>query len=181
MRTRGLYELRRHFQRDCHFRADQRLREKICPGKVRGRDGRVFYGSKLEVERELYMELDLPDLSHKIRFYYVVLEVKPFTSTTEEARIGVRTNLLTFYIKSGGQLWALEEYWTQVGVATGHPASIADFNWSPARISVSNFGFFRDFIVIVLYHHLVILWALGLLFARYFVKVGHKTDVVPLF
>ena len=40
MRTRGLYELKRHFQRDCHFRADQRLREKIYPGKVRGRDGR---------------------------------------------------------------------------------------------------------------------------------------------
>ena len=48
MRTRGLYELKRHSQRDCHFRADQRLREKICAGKVRGRDGRVLYGSKLE-------------------------------------------------------------------------------------------------------------------------------------
>ena len=65
MRTRGLYELKRHFQRDCHFRADQRLREKTCPGEVRGRDGRVLYGSKLEVERELYMELDLPELTHK--------------------------------------------------------------------------------------------------------------------
>ena len=45
MRTRGLYKLKRHFQRDCHFRADQRFREKDCPGKVRGRDGRVLYGS----------------------------------------------------------------------------------------------------------------------------------------
>ena len=39
MRTRGLYELKRHFQRDRHFRADQRFREKYCPGKVRGADG----------------------------------------------------------------------------------------------------------------------------------------------
>ena len=78
MRTRGLYELKRHFQRDCHFRADQRLREKICPGKVRGRDGRVLYGSKLEAERELYMEVELPDLSDKRPFYYDVLEGKPF-------------------------------------------------------------------------------------------------------
>ena len=68
MRTRGLYELKRHFQRNCHFRADQRLREKICPGKVRGRDGRVLHGSKVEAERELYMELDLPDLSYKRPF-----------------------------------------------------------------------------------------------------------------
>ena len=52
MRTRGLYELKRPFQRDCHFRAQQRLREKICPGKVRGRDKRVLYGSGLEAERD---------------------------------------------------------------------------------------------------------------------------------
>ena len=110
MRTRGLYELKRHFQRDCHFRADQRLREKICPGKVLGRDGRVLYGSRLEAEREVYMEWDLPELSHKIRSYYDVLEGKPFTFTTEEDRIRIQINLLTISLKSGGQLWALEDY-----------------------------------------------------------------------
>ena len=41
MKTRCLYKLERHFQRDCHFRADQRLSEKVCPSEVRGRDGRV--------------------------------------------------------------------------------------------------------------------------------------------
>ena len=68
MRTRGLYELKRHFQRKCHFRPDQRFREKYCPGKVRGCDGRVLYGSKLEAEREIYMELDVPDLDFKRPF-----------------------------------------------------------------------------------------------------------------
>ena len=92
MRTRGLYELKRHFQRDCHFRADQRLREKISPGKVRGRDGRVLYGSKLEAECELYIELDLPELSHKRPFYYDVLEGKPFTFRTEEGPIRIQIN-----------------------------------------------------------------------------------------
>ena len=69
MRSRGLYELKRHFQRDCHFRANQRFREKHCPKKVRGRDGRVLYGSKLEAEREIYMELDVPDLDFKRPFF----------------------------------------------------------------------------------------------------------------
>ena len=101
MRTRGLYELKRHFQRDCHFRADQRLRENICPGKVRGRDGRVLYGCKLEAEREVYMELDLPELSHKRPFLYDVPERKPLTFTTEEDRIGIQINLLTIFLKSG--------------------------------------------------------------------------------
>ena len=79
MRTRGLFELKRHFQSDCHLRADQRFREKYCPGKVRGRNGRVLYGSKLEAEREFYMELDVPDLDFKRPFYYDVLEGKPFS------------------------------------------------------------------------------------------------------
>ena len=180
MRTRGLYELKRHFQRGCHFRADQRLREKICPGNVRGRDGRVLYGSKLEAEREVYMELDLPELSHKRPFYYDVLEGKPFTFTSEEDRIRIQINLLTIFLKSAGELWALEDYWTQVGVATGHSASIADFNWSPAHVSVSNFDLLWDFVVIVILCHLVNLWALGLVFAHNFLLIGQKADVVPL-
>ena len=109
-KMRGLYELKRHFQRDCHFRADQRLREKICPGKVRGRDGRVLYGSRLEAEREVYVELDLPELLHKGPFYYDVLEEKPFTFTTEEDRIRIQINLLTIFLKNRGQIWALEDY-----------------------------------------------------------------------
>ena len=141
MRTRGLYELKRHFQRDWHFRADQRLREKHCLGKVRGRDGRVLYGSKLEAEREVYMELDVPDLDFKRPFYYDVLEGKPFNFTTEESRVRIQISLLMTFLKSGGQFWALEDYWTQVGIATGHSAAIADFNWTPAHIFVSNFGF----------------------------------------
>ena len=49
------------------------------------------------------------------------------------------------FSKSGGQLWSLEDYWTQVGIATGHSAAIADFNWTLAHISVSNFGFSSKF------------------------------------
>ena len=68
MRTRGLYKLNCHFQRDSQFIAEQLLRVKICPGKNRVPVGRLLYGSKLEAEHELYMELFLPILSHKSSF-----------------------------------------------------------------------------------------------------------------
>ena len=71
-------ELKRQFQRDCHFRADQRLREKFGPGKVRDRDGKVLYGSRLEAESELYMESDLHVSSHKRPCNYDVQEGKLF-------------------------------------------------------------------------------------------------------
>ena len=149
MRTRGLYEPKRHFQRECHFWADQRFREKYCPGKVRGRDRRELYGSKLEAEREFYVELDVPDLDFKMSFYYDVLEGKPFTFTAEESRVRIQINLLMTFLKSGGKFWALEDCWTHVGIASGHSAAIADFNWCPAHISVRVSGFSQIFLVAV--------------------------------
>ena len=103
MRTGGLYELQRHFQRNWHYRVDERLREKICPVKIRGLDGRVLYGSKLEAERELYVELDLPDVSHKRPFHYDVLKEKPFGFSTKEARIRIPINLLNIFLESEGK------------------------------------------------------------------------------
>ena len=52
MKSRGLYELKRHFQREHHLRADHRFRARYHPSKVRGSDGLTPYGSKLEAEKE---------------------------------------------------------------------------------------------------------------------------------
>ena len=136
MKSRGLYELKRHFQREHHLRADQRFRARYHPSKVRGSDGRTLYGSKLEAEKELFMHLDVPELDHKRPFYYDVVEGKPFTFTSASSRTVIQIELLLIFLRGGGQLWTLEEYWTQVGVLTGHSASTADFNWSSSYIFV---------------------------------------------
>ena len=79
----------------------------------------------------------MPDLCYKRPFYYDVIEGKPFTFTTESSRIRIQIELLLIFLKSGGQLWALDDYWTQVGVLAAHSAASADFNRSPSHISVS--------------------------------------------
>ena len=137
MKSRGLYELKRHFQREHHLRADQRFRARYHPSKIRGSDGRTLYGSKLEAEKELSMHLDVPQVDHKHPFYYDVVEGKPFIFTSASSRTLIQIELLLIFLRGGGQLWTLEEYWTQVGVLTGHSASTADFNWSSSYISVS--------------------------------------------
>ena len=109
MKSRGLYELERHYQRDCQLRIDQRFPGRYRPGKVRGRDARVLYGVKFEKKREQYMELDVPDLCYKPPYYYDVIEGKPFTFTTESSRFRIQIQLLLIFLKSGGQLWALDE------------------------------------------------------------------------
>ena len=83
------------------------------------------------------MEVDVPDLCYERPIYYEVVEGKPFTFTTESTLIRIRIELVLIFLKSGGQLWAPDDYWTQVGVLTEHSAATADFNWSPSQISVS--------------------------------------------
>ena len=119
------------------MRADQRFRARYHPSKVRGSDGRTLYGSELEVEKELFMHLDVPELDQKRPFYYDVVEGKPFTFTTASSRTLIQIELLLIFLRRGGQLWTLEEYWTQVGLLTGYSVSTADFNWSSSYISVS--------------------------------------------
>ena len=70
----------------------------------------MLYGSRLEAERDFYMELDVPDLKFKRPIYYDVLEGKLFTFSTEESRVRIQINLFTLFLESGGQLWALEDY-----------------------------------------------------------------------
>ena len=65
-----------------------------------------------------------------------MIEGKPFTFTTDSTRMRIQIELLLIFLKSGGQLWALDDYWTQVGVLTGHSAATADFNWNPSHVSV---------------------------------------------
>ena len=50
--------------------------------------------------------------------------------TSVEDRVQVQIQLLTAFLKSGGQLWFLEDFWTQVGILTGNAVSSFDFNWS---------------------------------------------------
>ena len=114
------------------------------------------------------MEFDVPDLDFKTPFCYGVLQGKPFTFTTEVSRVRIQIHLLMTFLKSGGQLWALEDYWSQVGIANGHSAAVADFYWSPAHISVSNFWIFQSVLVAVV-------------FSFYGILVGTRTSCCPSF
>ena len=55
---------KRHFQREHNLRADQRFVASYYLSKVLGSDGRTFYGSKLETEKELFMHLEVPKFNH---------------------------------------------------------------------------------------------------------------------
>ena len=94
------------------------------------------YGSKLEAEKKLFMHLEVPKLDYRRPFYYDVIEGKPFTFTSANSRTLIQIEVLLTFLSGGGQLWTLQEYWTKVGVLTGHSASTVDFNWSASYNSV---------------------------------------------
>ena len=49
-RSRGIYEIKRHYQSPNHLRQDQSYREKCCPDAVREKDTRVLHGKRLVAE-----------------------------------------------------------------------------------------------------------------------------------
>ena len=104
------------------MRADQRFLARYNPSLVRGSDGRTLYGSQLEADKELFLHLEVPDWDHKLPFYYDVIEGKPFTFTSASSRTLIQIELLMIFLRGGGQMWTLEEYWTQMGVWTGPSA-----------------------------------------------------------
>ena len=110
MKSRGLYELKRHFQRERHLRANEWFRARYHSSRVRGSDGRTLYGTKLEAKKELILHLDVTDLDPKRPIYHEVIKGKPFTVTSESSRVLTQIELLMIFLKRGDQLWTLEEY-----------------------------------------------------------------------
>ena len=137
MASRGLSELRKHFERDHHLRADQRYREKYFPRAVLGKNALVLVGQKLEEVREKYKNFEVPELDQKRPYYHDVADGKTFTFTTQTHRTGFQLHLLMTLLRSGGELWGLEEYWTQVRVLARNSAQTSDFSRNPKRIRVN--------------------------------------------
>ena len=62
-------------------------------------------------------------------------------SQPKDFRVRIQINLLITFLKSGGQLCALEDYWPQVGDATEHSASVAASIGVQHTFLLVNFGF----------------------------------------
>ena len=92
------------------------------------------------------MHLEVPALYHERSFYYDVIEEKPFTFTSAISRTLIQVELFLIFLRGGGQLWTLEDYWTQVGLLMGLSSSSADSNRSASYFSVSSWS---NFIMVI--------------------------------
>ena len=63
--SKGLYKFKRHFQREHHLGTDQRFRAWYHCKKVLGCDKHSFNDSKLEAEKEILLQLDVPKSNHR--------------------------------------------------------------------------------------------------------------------
>ena len=105
--SRSLSEIKRHCQSVRRLRQEKRYRHRYFPGAVRGKD-----------ERHVYMKCEVTETDHKKLFNYDVVERKTFVFTSGHERVRIQLQLLTTFLKNGGQLWMLDELQTQVGILT---------------------------------------------------------------
>ena len=79
-------------------------------------------------KKEIYIKYGVPELDSKRPCKYNVFAGKPITFTTENDIVSKQIQLMMTFLKSGGEFWGLEEYWTQVVALTGHSVSVADLS-----------------------------------------------------
>ena len=110
MESRGLYELKRHFQAEHYLTADQ------------------TFSAHHQHSMELFMLLKVPELNHKRPMYPELIEWRPFIFSSESSRVLMQIDLMMIFLNVRDQLWNLRGYWTQVTVLTGHSAGGVDSN-----------------------------------------------------
>ena len=78
MLSRGIIEMKRHYQSAGHLRLEQPYCDRYFLEAVRRMDARLLYGECLAAEREAYKICEVPETDHKRPSYYDVVEGKPF-------------------------------------------------------------------------------------------------------
>ena len=111
----------------------------------------MLYGARPVAKRQVYMICEVPEMDHKKLFFYDVVERKPFVFTSGKDCVRFQLHLLKTFLKGGGQLWLLDELWTQLGFLTGSTTSSSYFSWSQEHTGVCEFA-----LVAVLYIGVVI-------------------------
>ena len=130
MSARGVCEVKRHYRCPNHLHPDQQFRNKCFAQAVKRKDARFLRGNQIVAERKIYIDWQVLEMDQKCPFHHDVLEGRPFMFTRVVDWVRIQLHVLTTLLRGGGQLWALEDFWTQVGNLSGNSAATCDFNWS---------------------------------------------------
>ena len=96
--------MKRHYQSECHLRQDQRYHEWFFSDALRGKVARILFGARLADEGEIYIDLEVTEMGHRRRFFYNVVEEKPFMCTSEDDCVMIQLQLLMTSLRRDGQL-----------------------------------------------------------------------------
>ena len=115
IRAPGIYESKHHSQSHNLWRQDQFHREVLAG--CHGREGRKsFIWWSVDSRKWALYELWNPGNGLKMVFLMWFIGGNPFLFPSIEDRVRMQLQLLTTFLRSGGRLWVLEEFRTQVGI-----------------------------------------------------------------
>ena len=93
-----------------------------------GKEVRILYGNRLVTEREIYKDWEILEVDHNRLCSYEMLQGVPFMFISVKDRILIQLQLLTLFLKIGGQLRKLAFFWMEVGILTGNASSTSDLS-----------------------------------------------------
>ena len=103
MRARGNYEIKHPYESLNHLLQYQRYRENILYACCEGEGRQRFTWSTVYCREWAFCGLWDPQKEHKWLFHYDGIEWKPFLFTSNDDRVRSQNELLTTFLKVGGQ------------------------------------------------------------------------------
>ena len=74
------------------MRQNQRYRDRVFPEAMRKKNANVLYGAQSAVEREMYMDCEVPEMGYKRLFYHDVVEKNVWVRLVLGLKLQIRSH-----------------------------------------------------------------------------------------
>ena len=81
-----------------------------------GSDAKILHGKRLSPRRTIHMDWEVPGRVRKRPFCPDFPGENLFGLTSVEDRVRIQLQIVTTFLKGGGQFWVLKAFWAQVGI-----------------------------------------------------------------
>ena len=106
--------------------------------QVRRRDSKLLTPYQLALGLPKFQGAELVDIGQKLPFYDEYMAGADHMSSSSENRDRIQISVLGRFLPAYVDIDILRSFWRDFGVVVHHQSLLTDFNWTKARLTVSN-------------------------------------------
>ena len=138
IRAKGPKEILRHYSTERHLRKDQRWRYEYLTiedpitkqprYQVSGKDGKILFNYRLQLELPLFINAELVDIGEKLPFYDEAMSGSDYMVSSPHNRAALQISILGHYLPLSCDIMVLRTLWQHTGTVVNHQSLFADID-----------------------------------------------------